>query len=363
MKKILLFLLISSKLLAQYPTTSVGYISTAPLITDQYGQKFVPNTFIESKGIISTSGTQGATGLYVRANNSSSLADVGISLEVGTTANNAKFGILGNGIYNTAYTINGINLLYKNTGTGKPTGVVMGVEGVNPWGYDGVATTNSITGVAKAGDFYATTTSPVVGGQATAKGLESFGTAGIAYGVHAIAQGTSTSVGNAYGIYAKGTGALNNFAGYFEGNVTVTGTFSNPSDMKLKKNIIGIDNALEKILRLSPSNYEFNTDNYKEVNLSKGSHYGFIAQDIEKVFPELVSESSIVTSRSNNNRQTRNQLNSNITNEKEQEEVVLTENIKTVNYIEIIPILTKAIQEQQKQIEELKLEIQKLKGK
>jgi hypothetical protein len=58
-------------------------------------------------------------------------------------------------------------------------------------------------------------------------------------------------------------------------------------------------------------------------------HYGFIAQEVEKIFPEFV-----VTDGKKN---------------------------KMIGYSGFIPILTKGIQEQQQQIEELKNEIAELK--
>lgn len=363
MKKIFLLFFLAVSASAQYSNTTSGFIPNAPVVTDQFSLKYLPNTFIDAKGTISTFGTQAATGLYVRSDNSSEYSNVGISIDLGSTTSRDKFGIISHGFFNTLYPVYGSYFAYSNTGSGKPIGTTMAITGNYPWGYESSVATNIPIGVAKGGDFWAVTDAlNVPAGGATAKGLESFGSAGTAYGVHAIALGTLSTTGTTYGIYAKGSGALNNYAGYFEGNVTVTGTFSNPSDVKLKKNIVGIDGALDKIMRLSPSNYEFKTDNYQNINLAKGSHYGFIAQDIEQVFPELVSNSSVVVSRSNSDFRQNRKLFGTVSNQVK-EEVIETENIKTVNYLEIIPILTKAIQEQQKQIEELKFEIQKLKEK
>lgn len=346
----------------QYPSTIVGYKANAPAITDLFSQKFMPSSFIDAKGTITTTPVDAATGLYVKANNSSNLPDVGIAVELGNTSNTDKFGFFGNGTFNTTKSIFGMTLYYKNTGTGKPYGASISLTGNNPWGFDATVNTNLSTGTAKGGDFYAIYEAPVVAGQATAKGLESYGNAGTAYGVHAIALGSLSTTGVSYGIYAKGSGALTNYAGYFEGNVTVTGTFSNPSDAKLKRNVTIIGDALSKVMQLNPSNYEFKTDTYKEMNLSKGVHYGFLAQDMEKVFPNLVSESSLVVGRSKQfSKSEENNLGGN-RKAKEESETVVSEPIKTVNYLEMIPILTKAIQEQQLQIEALKAEIKQLKG-
>lgn len=167
-----------------------------------------------------------------------------------------------------------------------------------------------------------------------------------AYGIYSV-------VGSDYspfrcGIYAQATG-LNSVSGYFKGKVIVegdlayTGTFSGPSDEKLKKAINPMENALDKILGLNPSTYEYRVDEYLSMNLAKGNHYGFTAQGVQKVLPELVSEKILHNVSSGNlNDQT-------------------TTSYLSVNYIEIIPVLTKAIQEQQEMIKELQTEILKLK--
>lgn len=81
------------------------------------------------------------------------------------------------------------------------------------------------------------------------------------------------------------------------------------SDISLKKNILTIDDAtLEKVLKLNSVTFNWN----REKDGASG-HIGFIAQEVEKFFPELVS-----------------------TNE---------QGIKSVAYANFAPILTKAIQE------------------
>jgi plastocyanin len=64
------------------------------------------------------------------------------------------------------------------------------------------------------------------------------------------------------------------------GNLEVGGTVTAASDEKLKTNINNIENALEKVLSLR--GVEFN---YIEHG---GKSIGFIAQEVEKVIPELV---------------------------------------------------------------------------
>lgn len=112
---------------------------------------------------------------------------------------------------------------------------------------------------------------------------------------------------------------------YQNGNATLAGTLTESSDKNLKENILDIENPLETINQLRGVTFSWKDD----VPMSKEEnnfHYGVIAQEIEEVIPSLV--------RTNEN------------------------NIKSVAYTELIPILLEAIKEQQKQIEELKSENQ-----
>lgn len=72
------------------------------------------------------------------------------------------------------------------------------------------------------------------------------------------------------------------------GNLVVNGTFSNPSDKRLKHSIINMQNPLEKILALRGVNYYYRND-IPGRKLPGGMQYGFIAQELERVFPELVT--------------------------------------------------------------------------
>lgn len=92
---------------------------------------------------------------------------------------------------------------------------------------------------------------------------------------------------------------------------------------------------LSKIMNLDGKKYEFINNEevdryYKELNneasysmkpsnLPKGEHYGFIAQDMEKEFPELVRTDSITK-------------------------------LKAIDYEGLVPVLLQSIKEQQNQI-------------
>jgi len=60
--------------------------------------------------------------------------------------------------------------------------------------------------------------------------------------------------------------------------------FACSSDQRLKKNILEImsEDSLENILKLRPVTYEWSSVN-------NGKHFGFIAQEVQKVFPDIIS--------------------------------------------------------------------------
>jgi hypothetical protein len=130
-----------------------------------------------------------------------------------------------------------------------------------------------------------------------------------------IAGGTTSGT---WGLYTYATTL--GYAAYFSGNIYCTGSYL-PSDEKLKENIQPLENALDKIMQLKTNTYYFKQE-YAKLNLPASRQYGFTAQNIENVFPELIK----------------------VNPAKAEEQPI---EFKAVNYIGLIPILTEAIQEQQ----------------
>jgi hypothetical protein len=120
-----------------------------------------------------------------------------------------------------------------------------------------------------------------------------------------------------------------------DGNVYVTGsTFSNtPSDRRLKENITPIENPLEIISQITGTRFDW-TDSYIESvggedgNFVKKHDFGVIAQDIEKVLPEIVG--------------TKN------------------DGFKTVKYEKLIPLLIESVKALSTEVAELKEQLAKL---
>ena len=102
-------------------------------------------------------------------------------------------------------------------------------------------------------------------------------------------------------------------------------SFHNFSDARLKKDIQPLENVLDKVLQLRAMTYHYKTNNDSDPRL-----YGFVAQDVEKIFPEFVSTAE--------------------------------NGFKGVAYSNFSVVAIQAIQEQQMQIDEQKKDYEELKN-
>ena len=164
-------------------------------------------------------------------------------------------------------------------------------------------------------------------GCATASGT------GYRYGGYFYASGGSYAN---YGIVAYKSGG--GYAGYFNSSIYVAGT-TYPSDAKLKLNEKSVENALSKLMQLKPKTYEYDTLAYRSLSLPAGRQTGFVAQDVEKVLPELVDE---------------------VIPPPVPGDTLAPEPFKGLNYTGLIPVLVAAIQEQQATITEQNRRIEQL---
>lgn len=75
------------------------------------------------------------------------------------------------------------------------------------------------------------------------------------------------------------------------GNIAVSGSTVHTSDARFKKNIQTIDNeAVAKLSQVRGTSYQFRTKEFKNKNFDEGKQLGLIAQELMKVYPELVSK-------------------------------------------------------------------------
>jgi hypothetical protein len=73
------------------------------------------------------------------------------------------------------------------------------------------------------------------------------------------------------------------------GSGTYTGTWTQASDERYKRNIKPLLGNLDGVKMLKPVEYEWNKEEYPENNFPDGNQIGLIAQEVEKLFPEMVA--------------------------------------------------------------------------
>jgi hypothetical protein len=243
------------------------------------------------------------------------------------------------GVYGVAQTTTNYNNQLQKIGV---WGVSTNVSSANSWGVAGNARDSEASNIG-------------VGGYCTNGNT----TAGNNYGLLASVNSV-TATGNNYGVYSNVSNGVNNYAGYFNGDVTITGTLVQPSDRKLKREIKPLVSALDKINQLSPVTYYYNSNS--NINLPSRLQYGFIAQELEGVFPELVVNQTIDAPPADAPEEGKSgikeiddnlKLSTSISKNKMQTDSN-KEEFKGINYTGLISILTEGIKEQQNQIKELK---------
>ncbi len=121
-------------------------------------------------------------------------------------------------------------------------------------------------------------------------------------------------------------------------HIYMSGSLVQSSDKRLKSNIKGLDYGLAEVMQLNPVSYDMNDAPGKK-------RLGLIAQELQSVMNELVSSTEVVTDEKSGTKET-----------------VATEYLG-VNYVDMIPVLIKAIQEQQALIEAQATRIDQLEGR
>ena len=108
------------------------------------------------------------------------------------------------------------------------------------------------------------------------------------------------------------------------GNLTVSGSVTENSDIRLKNDINIIETPLNTVKQLRGVTYKWNDESRNDGH----KQHGFIAQEVEEILPDLVFE---------------------------------VNGFKSISYSKVTPILVEAVKEQQNQIDELKNQIDELK--
>jgi len=233
----------------------------------------------------------------------------------GTCTGTACVGVYGSstkgyGVYGTSTSSDGVHGAVDNSSSGvagENTGAGYGVYASANGNYGLYATTTNYTalvGVVTSNSYSG------AAGVNFGSGYGVYGKTSGGSGVYAIDQGSSSSGYGVYGISTLGTGTYGtsysgygvygnsgtSYAGYFTGGGTysaffnkdiwVNGASLGPSDERLKKNIASIPGALDQLMRLQGRTFEWKEP--ENHNDATGTQFGFIAQEVEKVYPGWV---------------------------------------------------------------------------
>jgi len=152
---------------------------------------------------------------------------------------------------------------------------------------------------------------------------------------------TTSAVKQCLGLYNSDTGGARHFvrfalgsAGSEVGSITSTGSvtaYNTSSDYRLKENVDYDFTALDRVAQLKPARFNFIADADKTVD-------GFLAHEVQDIVPEA------------------------ITGEKDAVDDEGNPEYQGIDQSKLVPLLTKAIQEQQTIIDDLKTRIETLEG-
>jgi hypothetical protein len=176
---------------------------------------------------------------------------------------------------------------------------------------------------------------------------------GAGYGLYGSNSGTTGLGIGTYGVgfngvYGQTTNTATGWSGFFTADVGVDGTgyaiggWVNASDRRLKSNIVPIKNALQQLSLIQGTHYTITTPTTLtngEKSAQQREQFGVIAQDVELVFPELIKEKALFINQG--------------------DETVY----KTVDYIQLVPVMIEAIKELNTEVERLKKELEEVKNR
>lgn len=113
------------------------------------------------------------------------------------------------------------------------------------------------------------------------------------------------------------------------GNICATGTIGACSDARFKEHVETVAGALEKVEQLRGVTFDWKRDEFCDHQFAEGPQVGFIAQEVEKVLPQVVSTGS--------------------------------DGYKSVDYGRLTPVIVEAVKELKDENASLRAEVEELK--
>jgi hypothetical protein len=278
-----------------------------------------------------------AVGVAALAGNNAANSNVAIgywALTNNSANNNIGIGVFAmqNNKTGTNNVAMGVQALWNSTQSNNNTAI-----GHEALFHDSTGVNNSGTGYYVLYNNFSGSNNVASGYQALFTNVSGSNNTAIGYQADVVSNNLSnaTAIGNGAKVSVSNTMVFGNASitdNYFTGNVHATCGILTCSDARYKKEIKPISFSLNNLLKLEPVNYYFKTeeellrdgissDAFHGMN-NKEKQIGFIAQQVEPLFPELVHTDK--------------------------------EGYKSIDYSRLTPILVEAIKEQQQQIDELK---------
>ncbi|GBG31518.1 Myelin regulatory factor-like protein [Hondaea fermentalgiana] len=112
------------------------------------------------------------------------------------------------------------------------------------------------------------------------------------------------------------------------GGVQGTSAYSSASDRRWKKDIADLARNLDRVRALRPVTFEFRHEAYPEKSFDRGTQIGFVAQEVEKIVPEVVRTDA--------------------------------QGMKSVQYASLVPVLVGAVQELKAELDAMRNELHAL---
>ena len=237
-----------------------------------------------------------------------------------------------------------------------------GTGGLGSSGTRGISATSNGAGpiaVGRAGDFISNDNSLFTNGvhaqtyAGTGEAAAVYGwchsNAASNYGVYGRVDANTDPAAFNYGVYGRvGDTTATSWAGYFLGDMHVSGIATCAgmiwgSDASIKTDVQPISGALDRIMQLQPSTYNFLVAEHPAMGLPAGQQRGLIAQQAMDILPDIVSDIHIAP-----------------VVDSAGVEVHPAATIKGINYVALVPELISAMQEQQATIAQQNARIDQL---